>query len=100
MDDALELYENPNLLFPLADRLRKKAVGDTVTYVINRNINFTNRCIGTCKFCAFRKDDGYIMSIPKILEKTKEAVDINATEVCIQGGLLRDWDVFNYCEYP
>lgn len=98
MDDALELYENPNLLFPLADRLRKKAVGDTVTYVINRNINFTNRCIGTCKFCAFRKDDGYIMSIPKILEKTKEAVDINATEVCIQGGLLRDWDVFNYCE--
>jgi len=98
MDDALELYENPDILFPLADRLRKTAAGDTVTYVINRNINFTNRCIGTCKFCAFRKDDGYIMSIHEILEKTKEAVDINATEVCIQGGLLQDWDVFNYCE--
>jgi FO synthase subunit 2 len=98
LDDALELYKNPDLLFPLADRLRKKAVGDTVTFVINRNINFTNRCIGTCKFCAFRKDDGYIMTIPEILEKTKVAVDFNATEVCIQGGLIRDWDVFNYCE--
>ncbi|HEX7575370.1 MAG TPA: 5-amino-6-(D-ribitylamino)uracil--L-tyrosine 4-hydroxyphenyl transferase CofH [Candidatus Methanoperedens sp.] len=98
MDDAFELYDDPNLLFPLADSLRKKAVGDTVTYVVNRNINFTNRCIGTCKFCAFKKEDGYILSIPEILEKTKEAVDVNATEVCIQGGLLAHWDVSNYCE--
>ncbi|MDP2846507.1 MAG: 5-amino-6-(D-ribitylamino)uracil--L-tyrosine 4-hydroxyphenyl transferase CofH [Candidatus Methanoperedens sp.] len=98
LDDALSLYGKPSFLFSLADKLRKKAVGDTVTYVINRNINFTNRCIGTCKFCAFRKEDGYIMSIPEILEKTKAAVDVNATEICIQGGLLPDWDVFNYCE--
>src|SRR5660397_58260 len=98
MEDAFNLYKNPNVLFPLADRLRKKAVGDTVTYVVNRNINFTNRCIGTCKFCAFKKEDGYILSIPDILKKTKEAVDVNATEVCIQGGLLPDWDVSNYCE--
>ena len=98
LDDALTLYEKPSFLFSLADKLRKKAVGDTVTYVINRNINFTNRCTGTCKFCAFRRDDGYIMSLPEILEKTKAAADINVTEICIQGGLLPDWDVFNYCE--
>lgn len=98
VDDALALYDKHSFLFSLADRLRIKAVGDDVTYVINRNINFTNMCTGTCKFCAFRKQDGYIMSMPEILEKTKAAVDINATEVCIQGGLLPDWDVFNYCE--
>ncbi len=66
--------------------------------MINRNINFTNQCIGTCKFCAFRKQDGYTLSIPEILEKAREAVEINATEVCIQGGLLSGWDVFDYCE--
>lgn len=98
MDDALTLYENPTLLFPLADRLRKKTVGDAVTYVINRNINFTNRCTGTCKFCAFRKKDGFILSTRQILDKIREAVKINVTEVCIQGGLLPGWDVSNYCE--
>ncbi len=97
-DDALFLYNHPSFLFPLADSLRKKAVSDRVTYVINRNINFTNRCIGTCRFCAFKKQDGYILSIKEILEKTRDAVKINATEICIQGGLLPDWDVFNYCE--
>lgn len=97
-EDALALYDEPSYLFSLADKLRKKAVGDDVTYVINRNINFTNMCIGTCKFCAFKKHEGYIMTIPEILEKTKAAVDINATEVCIQGGLLPDWDISNYCE--
>ena len=66
--------------------------------MINRNINFTNRCIGTCKFCAFKNPEGYVLSIPEILEKTREAAGINATEICIQGGLLPGWDVFNYCE--
>lgn len=97
VDDAFWLLNNPYLLFSLADGLRKKASGDHVTYVINRNINFTNKCIGTCKFCAFKKDDGYIMSIPEILEKTRSAAKVNATEVCIQGGLLPNWDVFEYC---
>lgn len=97
IDDAFTLLDNPYLLFSLADDLRKKASGDRVTYVINRNINFTNMCIGTCKFCAFKKEDGYIMSIPNILEKTRAAARVNATEVCIQGGLLPDWDVFDYC---
>lgn len=98
IDDAETLYNAPAFLFALADRLRKKAVGDTVSYVINRNINFTNRCIGTCRFCAFRKSDGYILSIPEILEKTRAAVRLDATEVCIQGGLLQGWDVSSYCE--
>src|SRR5659263_636890 len=93
IDDAFMLLNNPLILFSFADRLRKKAAGDRVTYVINRNINFTNMCIGTCKFCAFKKEEGYIMSIPEILEKTRAAAKINATEVCIQGGLLPDWDV-------
>lgn len=97
MHDALQLYENPAQLFSIADKLRKRTNGDIVTYVINRNINFTNRCIGTCRFCAFKKKDGFILSIPEILEKTQEAVDIGATEVCIQGGLLPDWGVNNYC---
>jgi FO synthase subunit 2 len=98
MEDALTLYNSPLYLFPLADMLRKKAVGDVVTYVINRNINFTNRCVGTCKFCAFRKEDGFILSIPEILDKIRDAKNINATEVCIQGGLLPDWDINNYCD--
>lgn len=66
--------------------------------MVNRNINFTNRCIGTCRFCAFKENDGFILSISDILDKTKEAVHNNATEVCIQGGLLPDWDISNYCE--
>ena len=98
MDDALKLHDNPVFLFSLADKLRKRAVGDEVTFVINRNINFTNMCVGTCKFCAFRKEDGYILSIPEILEKTRASVAVNATEVCIQGGLLPEWDISNYCE--
>ena len=97
IDDAFTLLNYPDILFSLADMLRKKVSGDSVTYVINRNINFTNKCIGTCKFCAFKKQEGYIMSIPEILEKTRTAVRINATEVCIQGGLLPNWDVFDYC---
>lgn len=97
VDEALQLYKDAALLFSLADRLRKKASGDFVTYVINRNINFTNMCIGTCKFCAFKKQEGYIMSIPEILERIRDAARINATEVCIQGGLLPDWGVFDYC---
>lgn len=98
MEDALTLYKNPKHLFALADMLRKKAVGDVVTYVVNRNINFTNMCVGTCRFCAFRKDDGFILSIPEILDKIRDAQNINVTEVCIQGGLLPDWDINNYCE--
>ncbi len=74
-----------------ADTLRKDLVGDTVTYIVNRNINFTNICEQHCSFCAFRRDAGddgaYWLDWTQILEKTAEAVTIGATEICMQGGL-------------
>ncbi|MBD2663661.1 hypothetical protein B6N60_01462 [Richelia sinica FACHB-800] len=74
-----------------ADQLRQQQVGDTVTYVINRNINFTNICEQHCSFCAFRRDDGdqqaYWLDWAQILEKTTDAVNRGATEICMQGGL-------------
>ncbi|WP_082127453.1 7,8-didemethyl-8-hydroxy-5-deazariboflavin synthase subunit CofH [Calothrix sp. 336/3] len=74
-----------------ADQLRKQQVGDTVTYVINRNINFTNICEQHCSFCAFRRDSGddgsYWLDWQKIRDKTADAVNKGATEICMQGGL-------------
>jgi FO synthase subunit 2 len=74
-----------------ADRLRQKQVGDTVTYVINRNINFTNICEQHCSFCAFRRDSGeegsFWLNTEQILAKTADAVAKEATEICMQGGL-------------
>jgi 5-amino-6-(D-ribitylamino)uracil---L-tyrosine 4-hydroxyphenyl transferase len=74
-----------------ADQLRQRQVGDTVTYVLNRNINFTNICEQHCSFCAFRRDAGqsgaYWLDEASILQKTAEAVDVGATEICMQGGL-------------
>lgn len=97
-EDALRLYrERPHDLFSLADELRGDAVGDVVTYIVNRNINFTNKCIGDCGFCAFKRDDGYVLGLDDILEKTGEAMASGATELCIQGGLLPDMQVDDYC---
>jgi len=74
-----------------ADRLRQIQVGDTVTYVINRNINFTNICEQHCSFCAFRRDEGtegaFWLSTEQILAKAADAVALSATEICMQGGL-------------
>ena len=74
-----------------SDRLRQKQVGDTVTYIINRNINFTNICEQHCSFCAFRRDAGetgaFWLNDQEILAKTQEAVAQGATEICMQGGL-------------
>jgi FO synthase subunit 2 len=74
-----------------ADKLRQKQAGNTVTYVINRNINFTNICEQHCSFCAFRRDDGdpdaYWLNSAQILEKATDAVRRGATEICMQGGL-------------
>lgn len=74
-----------------ADQLRQQQAGETVTYVINRNINFTNICEQHCSFCAFRRDadqDGaYWLDSGQILEKTADAVQRGATEICMQGGL-------------
>jgi FO synthase subunit 2 len=74
-----------------ADKLRQQQVGDTVTYVINRNINFTNICEQHCSFCAFRRDadteGAFWLSNDQILAKAQDAVDKGATEICMQGGL-------------
>ncbi|MDB9539228.1 7,8-didemethyl-8-hydroxy-5-deazariboflavin synthase subunit CofH [Anabaenopsis tanganyikae CS-531] len=74
-----------------ADQLRYIQAGDIVTYVINRNINFTNICEQHCSFCAFRRDDGdagaYWLDWGQILAKATDAVERGATEICMQGGL-------------
>lgn len=75
----------------VSDTLRLQQVGDTVTYVINRNINFTNICEQHCSFCAFRRDAGeegaFWLTTTQILEKATVAVQQGATEICMQGGL-------------
>lgn len=75
----------------LADELRRDAVGEEVTYIVNRNINFTNICYTGCRFCAFaqRKTDAdaYTLSLDEIATRAREAVDVGATEVCVQGGI-------------
>lgn len=74
-----------------ADNLRRSLVGETVTYVVNRNINFTNICEQHCGFCAFRRDEGdedaYWLSHQQILEKATDGVAQGITEICMQGGL-------------
>src|SRR5579864_8735122 len=74
-----------------ADALRHEVAGDIVTYVVNRNINFTNVCIKGCGFCAFsrdfREEEGYFLPDEEIIRRAKEAWDLGATEVCVQAGL-------------
>jgi FO synthase len=83
-----------------ADRLRQLLAGDVVTYVINRNINFTNVCFVGCKFCAFsrgpRDADAYFLSLEEVARRTLEARERGATEVCIQGGLPHGLPRFYY----
>ncbi len=83
-----------------ADYLRRRLVGDVVTYVITRNINFTNVCFVGCKFCAFsrgpRQPDAYFLSLEQIAAKAVEARRRRATEVCIQGGLPRGLPPYYY----
>ena len=80
-----------HLIGMVADELRKRKVGDIVTYVVNRNINFTNVCIKQCGFCAFsrdfREEEGYFLPIEEIVRRAKEARALGATEVCVQAGL-------------
>ena len=81
----------------VADELRRRRVGDTVTYVVNRNINFTNVCIKQCGFCAFSRDfrddtEGYMLPTHEIVRRASEAYSLGATEVCIQAGLPPDMD--------
>ena len=84
----------------VADELRRAAVGDTVTYVRNRNINYTNVCTFKCKFCGFSKGPlslnlrgtPYLLTLDDIAQRSRQAWDLGATEVCLQGGIHPDFD--------
>ncbi|MER5642696.1 bifunctional FO biosynthesis protein CofGH [Kitasatospora sp. NPDC002227] len=97
-EQALTLFhaEGPALdaLCAIADDVRKAAVGDTVTYCVTRNINFTNVCYTGCRFCAFaqrRTDaDAYTLSLEQVAERAAQAWEVGATEVCMQGGIHPD----------
>ena len=86
----------------VADELRRRQVGDVVTYVVNRNINFTNVCIKHCTFCAFSRDhraeQGYLLPIEEVVRRAREAWDYGATEVCIQAGLPPKMDGWLYVD--
>jgi len=87
-------------LLAAANMLRAELAGNIVTYVVNRNINFTNICFVGCKFCAFsrgpREADTYFLTLDEIGKRTQEAWELGATEVCIQGGLPRNLPKFHY----
>src|SRR5256884_2618852 len=87
-------------LLVAADELRRDLVGNIVTYVVNRNINFTNICFVGCKFCAFsrgpREPDTYFLTLEQVAQKAVEAWSLGATEVCIQGGLPHGLPPFYY----
>ncbi|HYH48845.1 MAG TPA: 5-amino-6-(D-ribitylamino)uracil--L-tyrosine 4-hydroxyphenyl transferase CofH, partial [Acidimicrobiia bacterium] len=90
----------------LADQLRQKAVGDVVTFVRNRNINYTNVCTFKCRFCAFSKGplslnlrgEPYLLDFEEIQRRVVEAVECGATEVCLQGGIHPSFDGDYYLE--
>ena len=89
-------------LVRVADEIRRRVVGDRITYVVNRNLNFTNVCIVGCAFCGFGRGadapDAYFHSTDTLVAKSVEAVERGATEVCIQGGLPKDLDGYYYVQ--
>lgn len=98
-EDALILLEgSPFELFELADSLRAQAIGGTVSYVVNRNIYITNKCVGNCGFCAYKTEKGYILSVEEILKKVSEAKKAGVVEVCVQGGYTPEIDMEFYLE--
>jgi FO synthase subunit 2 len=106
VDEAIALFDctglEMNLLVTVADELRRRTVGDIVTYVVNRNVNFTNVCIKQCGFCAFsrdfREEEGYFLPNEEIVRRAKEAASLGATEVCIQAGLPPKMDGHLYVD--
>lgn len=104
IDDATTLFEAEGADLPAiiaaADHLRARTVGDVVSYVINRNINFTNVCVKQCGFCAFSRghlaEEGYFLPIEEIIRRATEARDLGASEVCIQAGLAPGMDGWHY----
>jgi 7,8-didemethyl-8-hydroxy-5-deazariboflavin synthase CofH subunit/7,8-didemethyl-8-hydroxy-5-deazariboflavin synthase CofG subunit len=101
--ERLPLYaESSADLRAAADQLRKELVGDVVTYVVNRNVNVTNTCVGSCLFCGFRRnpEDGsaYWHDRAAIFSKIEDAVRRGATEICMQSGLMPDLDLRFFLE--
>ena len=106
VDDAVVLCgaRGPSLhaLAAVADSVRRAQVGDQATYVVNRNVNFTNVCVKACRFCAFsrtrRSEEGYFLPNEEIVRRALEARDFGATEVCIQAGLAPGVDAHFYVD--
>jgi len=100
VEQAVELFDTSglemNLLTSVGDELRRRACGNVVTYVINRNVNFTNVCIKRCGFCAFsrdfRQEEGYFLPVEEVVRRAVEAHRLGATEICIQAGLAPNMD--------
>jgi 7,8-didemethyl-8-hydroxy-5-deazariboflavin synthase CofH subunit len=106
VDEAVTLCDarGPSLhaLAAAADEVRGRQVGDTVGYVVNRNINFTNVCVKACRFCAFsrtrRSEEGYLLPVDEVVRRALEAQTFGATEVCIQAGLAPGIDARFYVD--
>ena len=102
--EALKLFEHGDLLDlgKRADSIRKKKFGDVVTFIIDRNINYTNICKNECKFCAFfrraNQRGAYLLTHEEILQKVRETVAAGGTQLMIQGGLHPDLDLSYYEE--
>lgn len=110
--DIVRLFESEgdelNAVLHAADALRRETVGDTVSYVINRNINYTNICSYRCGFCAFAKGQGgkakelrgpaYLLDTDEVARRAKEAYDAGASEVCLQGGIHPSFTGNTYLE--
>jgi len=104
IDEATHLFDAGGsdlmAMIAAADCLRGRTVGDVVTYVINRNINFTNVCVKACGFCAFSRghlaEEGYFLPFEEILRRAHEARELGATEVCVQAGLAPGMDGWHY----
>jgi 7,8-didemethyl-8-hydroxy-5-deazariboflavin synthase CofH subunit len=108
VDEATSLFDADGSDLPAmtaaADYLRAKTVGDVVTFVVNRNINFTNVCVKACGFCAFSRghlaEEGYFLPTEEIIRRANEARELGATEVCVQAGLapgIDGWHYVNLC---
>ena len=104
IDEATALFDADGCdllaLIAAADYLRAQTAGDVTTYVINRNINFTNVCVKACGFCAFSRghlgEEGYFLHTEEILRRAREAHELGATEVCVQAGLAPGMDGWHY----
>ncbi|MFO7966597.1 MAG: 5-amino-6-(D-ribitylamino)uracil--L-tyrosine 4-hydroxyphenyl transferase CofH [Archaeoglobaceae archaeon] len=96
LQQYLKLLENPYEVLSNADQLRRELVGDKVTFVVNRNLNYTDICINRCKFCSFNNREKYQLTLDQIKEKVQQAVDYGCSEICIQGGLIPQADTDFY----